>query len=79
MSRRIIDNVLRQPELPKRFCKVVAPLGGGRYRVKDAVGRIFDVDGDLQATWQPGDGVAVSSGRIVGRAARFVQPKEYTI
>lgn len=75
MKRQVIDNLLQQPDTPKRFCRVVAPIGVGRYQVLDASGRIVDVDGSAQ--WSPGDGVVIAGGRIVGRAARFKQPTVY--
>jgi len=75
--RQVIDNLFRSPEPAKRFCRVVKPLSSGRYQVQDTQGRKIDVDAD--ATWPIGDGVTVSQGRIVSRAARFIKPKTYEV
>ena len=75
--KQIIENLLRRPEPAKRFCRVVKPLAEGRYQVRDAMGRVQDVDADI--LWQSGEGVTISQGRIVGPAARFVNPKVYEV
>lgn len=77
--KQIIENIFRVPDQGKRFFRVVKPLPQGRYQVRDSMGRVLDVDTDTYTDWQIGDGVTVSQGRIVGRAARFIKPKVYEV
>lgn len=73
----IVDSLLKKPEPIKQFARVVKPLGAGRYQVQDSSGRIITVDSS--SSWSVGDGVTVSFGRIVGRAAKFISPKTYVV
>ncbi len=74
---QIIENLTRKPQPLKRFCVVVKPLGDDRFQVRDGGGRLFAADSTI--SWGVGDGVTVVSGRIVGRAVRFFNPKVYEV
>ena len=75
--QQALQNIFRTPAPVKRFCRIEKPLSPGRYQVCDHQGRKLDVDADR--TWMIGEGVTVSQGRIVGRAARFAKPKTYEV
>lgn len=74
---QIVENLLKKPEPRKRFYRVVKPLAGNRYQVRDSSGRVVDVEATKR--WSAGDGVTVSNGWIVGMAARFINPKVYEV
>lgn len=69
----IIQNLTKAPEPTKRFCRVVKPLSGNKYQVRDSAGRVVVVESS--SSWSVGDGVTVMQGWIVGAAAKFINPK----
>lgn len=62
-----LRRVFGQDVPSRKICTVVARLDVGRYRVRDALGRVVDVDADR--AWRAGQSVVVVSARIVDKAA----------
>lgn len=77
MRQKILDNLTKREQAPRRFGWVLKPLGGGRYQVRLAGGRKIEVDGE--SGWRVGDGVLISNLRIVGRGSRFMAPPVYEV
>ena len=73
----VLQNLTRQPEAVKRFYRVVKPLSGNRFQVKDSSGRVAVVESGKK--WSVGAGVTVSQGWIVGAATKFINPKVYEV
>ncbi len=59
--------ILGLSERQRRVAEVRRYLGGGRYRLRDALGRVLYAESD--ARWRRGETVAVLGGRIVGSAS----------
>lgn len=76
MKQQILDNILGHKR-DKVFGTVVKPLGGDRYQIRDAQGRMSEVDSDV--SWAVGAGVKVRDGMIVGVASRSVVLKTYQV
>ena len=75
--KEILKKILQPKEPEKIFATVITPLAGNRYQVEDSQLRTHYVDADR--SWNPGDAVSVSGGRIVGIAARINKPKIYEV
>jgi hypothetical protein len=73
----IIENITKKQESQKKFCKVIKPLSGTSYQVRDSAGRILTVDSDIKRA--AGDSVTVVSGFIVGRTNRQVESKVFNV
>ncbi len=72
--KNIIRNLLAEPDPSRRICTVIRPLPGGRYQLADALGRILTADPQAGQSWQAGQVVIVSEGRIIRSAGKNGRP-----
>ena len=75
--KTIIQSIMARPDGVKRIAKVIKFQSHNRYVVRDKQGRTFPAESDQD--WRPGEFVSVIDGRIVGKAAVFVEPKTINV
>ncbi len=72
--KNIIRNLLAEPDPSRRICTIIRPLPGGRYQLRDELNRILTAEPQAGQSWQAGQVVIVSAGRIIRSAGRNKRP-----
>lgn len=75
-----VDNLLRKDAQASRSCKVIKPLGAGRYLVEDQMARQFEASAPAGVKYRAGDWLTIDQTlAITGPGKAFASPRVYRV